>query len=293
MKAPTDKRNDTIQILVTRRCDLYFCSNCTQILPFRKDPLDMSLDVFRKAVRSLEGWPGVYGIFGGNPCSHPRFPEICEILAQEVPNRRQRGIWTNNLLGHGQIVRDTFYPQGRFNLNAHCDMKAAAEIDKWLPGKIIRSSTNRQSWHSPILMSWQDVGLTREEWVALRERCDINLRWSAAIMERDGQPYAYFCEVAGALDGVRGENNGIPAVPGWWRWKMDKFWSQVEQCCDRGCGIPLKCKGHLDRQDTYDYTEAFADHVAKKHKKVTLEKHDSLPETTEQPTDYQALRSKK
>lgn len=296
MKAPTDKKNDTIQILVTRACDLFNCSNCTQLLPFRRDTLHMSPDVFRAALRSLEGWPGVRGIFGGNPCTHPKFHDLMQILVEEVPNQRQRGIWTNNLMKHGELVREVFYPHGRFNLNAHASPEAAAEIDRWLPGKLIETSRNRPSWHSPILLDYHDYDISEAEWSELRESCDINHTWSAAIMERDGAAFVYFCEVAGALDGIRGENNGLPAVPGWWREKMPYFESQVRNCCDKGCGVPLRRLGHLDRDDTYDYSPGFGPLVQitlDKKTKLSGVEHKELPSATERPTDYQSRFSPK
>jgi hypothetical protein len=296
MKAPTEKKNDTIQIEVTRSCNLYSCSNCTRLLPFRQDTLHMSVDVFRQALRSLKGWRGIRGVFGGNPCSHPKFADLMQVLVEEVPDQRQRGIWTNNLMKHGSLVRDVFYPLGRFNLNAHADGAAAAEIDRWLPGKLIPTSRDRASWHSPILLDWRDMGLSESEWVAARETCDINQTWSAAILERDGQPFAYFCEVGGALDGMRGENHGIPAVEGWWRRGMDGFGDQVAQCCDRGCGVPLRRLGHKDIEDTYDYSASFIPLVNGKLKpgKVSGVLHDDMaPVVTDRVTDYQGLRSAK
>lgn len=289
--APTQKSNDIIQIEITRKCDLFHCSNCTRMLPFRKDDVEMTLDCFREAVRSCEGWPGVVALFGGNPCSHSRFPEICEIMREEIPDQRRRGLWTNNLLKHGQVCRDTFFPAGRFNCNAHMDEDAAAEIDKWLPGKLIKTSRNRASWHSPIMLDYRDYGIEESEWVALRERCDINRNWSAAIMQRDGRPYAYFCEVAGAWDGVRGENNGILAVPGWWKFGMDGFGDQVRKCCDRGCGVPLKGKGHLDRDDTYDVSPSLVP-LTTKRGKVKIAVNETAPDRTHEATDYQHLRAK-
>lgn len=300
MKAPTDKRNDTIQIIVTTACDLFNCSNCTQLLPFRKDARHMSVECFRKAVESVLEWPGVVALFGGNPCAHPRFEELCAILRELIPEQRRRGLWSNALMGKGGVVRETFYPHGRFNLNAHADAEAAREIDEWLPGKLIETSRNRLSWHSPVLMSRQDLGLTEAAWVGLRESCDINQTWSAAIRQgEDGEPYAYFCEVAAALDGVRGVNNGIRATPGWWREKMLFFERQVRNCCDGGgsgpsCGVPLRLLGHTDRSDTYDVTRAWADRVASERRgRVELAMHDALPQGTDRPTDYQAHRTNK
>lgn len=286
MKAPTDKSNDTIQVIVTRACDLYHCSNCTQLLPFRRDPLHMRLDVFADALASLADWPGIVGVFGGNPCVHPQFPELCRIIAEIIPPHR-RGLWTNNIRGHGEIAAKTF-GRGRLNLNAHANPEAAAEMDRWFPGRVIATSRSRPSWHSPILIDRRDVGVSDAEWPAIRETCDINLRWSAAIAERDGRAYGYFCEVAAALDGVRGENHGIPVEPGWWRWKMDRFTGQVEQCCDRGCGVPLAGVGHLDRDDTYDVSAAWVPLTVGRRPTAKVQVHETRPPTTEQPTDYQA-----
>lgn len=291
MRAPTDKSNDIIQICVTRKCDLFHCSNCTQLLPFRKDAVEMSVDCFRQALRSCAGWPGIVAMFGGNPCTHSRFPELCQIMKEEIPEQRHRGLWTNNLMQHGQVVKDTFWPDGRFNLNAHADEAAAAEIDRWLPGRLIESSRNRTSWHSPVLLDYRDFGITQEQWIHARENCDINIRWSSAIVEREGMPYAYFCEVAAALDGIRGENHGLPAVSGWWREKMPAFAHQVEQCCDRGCGIPLKGLGSLDRDDTYDISPAFIPLTV--GRKVQTRVHETRPSKTDMPTDYQSRWSRK
>ena len=296
MLAPIDKieagGNDTIQIVVTRACSLALCSNCTQLLPFRRDALHMSLECFRAAVESVKDWPGIVAMFGGNPCNHPQFPELCRILAEHVRPER-RGLWTNDLRQHGEIAAETF-GKGRLNLNAHADPEAAAGFDRWFPGRIIESSRSRASWHSPILLHWHDMGLTLQEWHDARERCDINQRWSGAIVERDGNPFAYFCEVASALDGIRGENHGVPAVPGWWRERMNGYGDQVSACCDRGCGIPLNRLGQLDRDDTYDYSASFAPLVEMRIK-GTLKgaRHDAMPAATESPTDYQALRSVK
>uniref|UniRef100_A0A6M3IQM2 Uncharacterized protein n=1 Tax=viral metagenome TaxID=1070528 RepID=A0A6M3IQM2_9ZZZZ len=293
MKAPTDKRNDTIQICVTWACDRFTCSNCTQLLPFRCDEIHMHPDCFRRAVSSVRDWPGVVGMFGGNPCVHPMFETLCDILAEEIPEQRRRGLWSNNLLGHGETVRRTFYPHGRFNLNAHGDAAAAEEIERELPGKLIPHSSAKQSMHSAILVDWRDMGIPPDTWHALREACDINLNWSAGIREVDGDPYVYFCEVAAALDGIRGVNYGIPAEPGWWRWDISRFAQQVANCCNAGCGVPLRIEGSSDVADQYDmstrWNEALEHHHGRIHRRI-LETAPvgSCPEAT----DYMRRRSR-
>lgn len=253
MLAPIDKiqnrGNDIMQIVVTTACDLK-CSNCTQLLPFRRDYKFMSLDCFEQAVLSMEGWPGVVALFGGNPCVHPQFPELCSILAEHrAPS--QRGLWSNHLFKHGQIAMETF-SESRLNLNAHASRAAAALFETYFSNQWIQGSDTRASWHASILVDRRDLGMTDKEWVARRERCDINQYWSGAILERDGKPYGYFCEVAGALDGIRGENHGVPAERGWWREGMSGFAEQVRGCCDRGCGVPLRLEGHRDFEEIYD-----------------------------------------
>jgi hypothetical protein len=167
----------------------------------------MSLDVFRKALRSLDEWPGVRALFGGNPCSHPKFDDLCQILMDEVPNQAHRGLWTNNLLGHGSVARTCFWPRGRFNLNVHAHPRAALEMADALPGIPILGEL-QPSWHSAMLMHWEDMGLTFEQWVEKREVCDINQRWSGAIAERDGDAYGYFCEVGASLASSRDRGGG-------------------------------------------------------------------------------------
>lgn len=283
--------NDIIQIVVTTACNLFTCSNCTQLLPFRRDYLHMKLECFEQAVISLEDWPGIVGIFGGNPCSHPRFPELCEILAAVIPMER-RGLWTNDLMQHGLVARDTFYPSGRFNLNAHADTAAAMSFDRWLPGRVIPESRKAHASHAPILLHYRDFGITDEAWVEAREACDINQRWSAAIVERYGQPYAYFCEVAAALDGIRQENSGLPLTPRWWDLPMGAFQSQVHSCCDRGCGVPLKVQGHIDCAEVYDLSESFIPlaNLTRHSNKVGLRAHTSLPQSIKETTDYMKVR---
>lgn len=295
MLTPQDKVrsgvNDIIQIIVTTRCDLFTCSNCTQLLPFRQDAQFMSLNVFQKALKSLKGWPGVVSLFGGNPCSHPQFDELCDLLAEHFP-QNQRGLWTNNLLGKGAIARRTFYPDGRFNLNVHRNVQAAVEMGEWLPGQLIRASVRKASHHAPILMHWADLGMAKGDWDIVRESCDINQKWSGAIKEHLGKPVAYFCEVAAAIDGVRGVCNGIPAVEGWWQKPIDEFSHQISNCCDEGCGVPLRLNGHDDGEQMYDITRSWIPLTALKEKRpVNIIIHEDPPDQCKETTDYLRMRS--
>lgn len=299
MLAPIDKLNsrvnDIIQIVVTTACTLE-CSNCTQLLPFRRDYRHMSVDCFRLAVESLADWPGVIGIFGGNPCNHPKFPELMGILCEVIPDQRRRGLWSNDLLMHGELCAKVFFPDGRFNLNAHGIQTAAVKFKSFLPGKIIPGSEKGQASHAAILANFSDYGMMYDEWERAREACDINQKWSAAIVERAGRPFAYFCEVAAAIDGVRNENHGIPAVPGWWKETMDNagFQEQVSKCCDRGCGVPLKIAGHMDNENTYDISSSWTPELqfTRGHRVAEVVTHHDIPGHVKENTDYMGVRNK-
>ncbi len=253
----------------------------------------MNLDCFREAVHSLNDWPGVIGIFGGNPCNHPKFPELCKILQEEIPDQRHRGLWSNDLLGHGAIARETFYPNGRFNLNAHGIAPAAQKIKEFLPGRIIAKSETEHAVHAAILGHYQEFGVTETQWDAARENCDINQKWSGAIAERGGEPFAYFCEVAAALDGVRGTNNGMRVFPGWWRQTIDgtAYQTQIKKCCNAGCAVPLRMKGHRDNEDTYDITPSWAAKLPERPRgPVKVQIHNEFPGSVAENTDYMLLR---
>ncbi len=294
MLAPIDKirrkGNDILQIVITRKCDIFNCSECTQLLPFRQDTMEMSLECVEEALDCLKGWPGVLACFGGNPLMHSRFPEVCKLWEEYIPDQRRRGLWTNNLLKHGQVVRDTFWPKGRFNLNVHGNLKAKAEMERWLPGIKVWGET--PSIHGSQLLDYRDLGISHLDWVRMREKCDINQKWSGAIYQReDGHPYIYFCERAGALDGVRGTNNGIRVTHGCWAFSMDRFFEQVENCCDGVCGVPLRARGYLDSDDTYGVSPSLQSLTLIRKGKVRVEEITKLPAKSRELTDYMRIRS--
>lgn len=287
MIAPGQKA--IIQVIVTNRCDIRDCSNCTQMLPHQRERFDMTPENFRAAVRSLADWHGVVGVFGGNPCTHPQFPELCRIIAEEIPDKRRRGLWTNNLLGHGAIIRETFLPGGFFNLNVHDRSDAADEMRRELPGVSIFGE-NRKSWHSPVMMSLRDFVPDEAERQKLIEQCDVNLKWSGAIAQVNGELRAYFCEIAAAWDLVRGQDNGLPVEPGWWRWGMERFADQAKLCHD--CGVPLKLRGHLDTDFVYDTSATNRQYVRVNVRRKAVV-HDVLPgDRVRETTDYMRLRSR-
>jgi hypothetical protein len=234
---------------VTNKCDLH-CSNCTRLLKNQIEFWDMSPENFRMALRSLRGYPGVIAMIGGNPCMSKHFPELCAIFVEQIPNRKQRGLWSNNIFDYQQVVAETF---GVFNLNPHNDKRGISSFERLK--QIIPQITyfKGHSHHAPLLTAMQDLYPDPEEMWRLIQGCDINRQWSASIVQNRGELRAYFCEVAASFDLARGEDHGISVTEGWWLRTMPEFSDQVKHFCP-GCGVPARLKGHLDIEGVDTYT---------------------------------------
>lgn len=259
--------NGVIQILVTSSCNLH-CYNCTQGSQLRHKHYEMSLQNFEVAVQSLVNFHGVVGVFGGNPCITKNFEEYCRILREYIPFHR-RGLWSNNLIGKGDICRKTFNP-ATSNLNVHLDKDAWDEIKSTWP-EAQPVGLKEDSRHSPVFVAMKDIIEDESERWKLISSCDININWSAGIAEFRGQPRAYFCEIAMAQSvlhqheedypdtGIRLFKDGIyestisvgikqSLVCEWWRLGMFSFREQVRKHCHE-CSVPLHGYGELSQSE--------------------------------------------
>lgn len=235
MRRPGKPHGGVIQVLVTRACDKA-CFHCTQGSQLAGKPSMMTPEQFDLALRSLDGYFGTVGMFGGNPAMHPKFDELCAIMRERVPYE-QRGIWCNNPLGQGKIIRETFNP-ARSNLNVHLDVDAFNEFKRDWP-ESLPFGAHADSRHAPPFVAMRDVlkkqcnacggrcrrsahdGCTEsgadvmDEWDCsdcegsgevydenkaweLISGCDVNQHWSALIGTFRGELRAWFCEIAGA-----------------------------------------------------------------------------------------------
>jgi len=262
MKSPRDKRpgmggggfDGVIQIMVTRACDLS-CINCTQGSNLAGKPDFMTPEQFETACKSLcsqmgrfiytPAYFGVVGMFGGNCCLHPQFEELCKIMRRWIPFE-QRGLWSNNLMGHGKLCRETFNPEV-CNLNVHMSQTAYDEIHRdWPEAKT--KGLRIDSRHTPSYVAMKDMeDMTDEERWSLIGNCDVNQRWSALIGVFRGTLRAWFCELAGAQAMLHQNESdypdtGVEVTPGWWNKPIEAFRSQIEKHCF-DCGHPLRGAG--------------------------------------------------
>jgi hypothetical protein len=257
VKAPGDTRptwrGGIIQVHVTRVCDLA-CVACTQGSNLGGKPTVITVENFEKAVISLIGYPGVVGIFGGNPTMHPKFTELCYILKNYIPFEN-RGLWSNNLNGHGRLCREIFNPAVS-NLNVHENKDRFDEMKRdWPECNPIGLEDSR---HSPPFVAMKDIeDLTDDDRWKLINNCDVNQYWSAMVCQFRGEVRAFFCELAGAQSMLHEHDlsypdTGMKDLNGWWRKPIEKFENQILKHCFE-CGVPLRGKGDLAVNGTTEY----------------------------------------
>jgi hypothetical protein len=287
MRGP--ERMGIICVDVTNKCDLA-CSNCTRLLVNQDHYWEMSPENFRMALRSLRGYPGIIAMIGGNPCMHTKFEELCRIFREEIPEQRQRGLWTNNIFKHAAVIEATF---GGLNLNPHENARAVGPLRELYQRMVVQRGHNGgyyegHSEHAPLMTAVRDLYGEREMWERIAG-CDINRDWSASIVQNQGELRAYFCEVAASFDLARNEDHGLPVTPGWWRKPLQDFAAQVRRFCP-GCGVPARLKGHMDHEEIDTYTVSNADIAAKaaraKKRKVILLRAESQADLGHRVTKY-------
>lgn len=300
MKAPSDRREictgpwsgGVFQIWITRSCDKA-CFGCTQASNLLAAPPPMTPEQFEVAVNSIGDYFGVVGLFGGNPAISKHFEEICKIFQRSPIPKERRGLWCNNPLGKGAIMRETFNPAVS-NLNVHMD-KAAYDAFRreWPESRPF--GLEEDSRHSPVHGSMIDLGVPEDERYERISRCDINQRWSPMIGVFRGELRGWFCEVAGAQAMLfQGQpdypDTGLELTRGWWTLPMPAFAGQVRQHC-HNCLVPMKGFGELacSTTGTEQTTQSYADVFRPKRTGRSVEivqLQTQLGNPLERSTDY-------
>jgi hypothetical protein len=176
----------------------------------------MDLDTVRKAIDSLEGFPGRIGLMGGEPAVHPQFAEICKIYQEMIPDKRKRELWTSGYRwnDYKDVILETF-DTDRISYNDH---------------------TQFDGKHQPLLVAAKDVIDNEELMWELIDECWVQKQWSASITPKG----AFFCEVAAAQAHLYNSFEGYPIEKGWWRKTPAEFQDQVKLACPNCSGaIPM------------------------------------------------------
>lgn len=233
MRSPKDMQ--IIQIDITNACP-HMCSNCTRFCGHHKKTFFMSFEKFKEAVDSLQEFPNLVGIIGGEPTLHPEFEKFAEyirkcrvgekiipVMREPIPSLQnfipkhlhgcgKIGLWSSlnkTYYKHFETINDTFQVQ---LLNDHDNM----------------------ALHQSLLMPRKDLGISDEEWIKKRDACWVQNTWSATVTPKG----AFFCEVAGALDMLFDGPGGWKVEPDWWKRTPEEFGDQLHWC--------EMCSGCLD-----------------------------------------------
>lgn len=208
---------NVIQIEATNLCNR-ICSNCTRFCGhYTSDKIFFtSLEYIEKSLISLQDFPSIVGLIGGEPTLHPDFVSIVKLYRKYRP-RHLCGLWTNTTTQQYKdninLIDDVF---GIQNLNDH-----TANIT-----------------HTPLLVSSDSLSNNNEEKTSYFQQCWVQMTWSATITPKG----AYFCEVAGMIcylfDGIDGWN--IENEPDWWKKPITDYTKQIEYACNK-CGGAFPC----------------------------------------------------
>ena len=184
----------------------------------------MSFDQFKQAIDSMEFFPGITGLIGGEPLLHPKFSEFCEYALSKIP-REQLGLMSCFPKGYEhyrEIICKTFE---NIYLNDH---------------------SRTDIYHCPILVAIEEVEPDPKKMFLYIDHCWVQDKWSASINPKG----AFFCEVAGALAVLFETDGAWPVEPHWFTRTTKDFTSQIEEYCPKcGCAAPLPRRISIDGRD--------------------------------------------
>lgn len=213
---------ETIQIEITNHC-VRQCSNCTRLIGHHQEPYFMDLSQAKEAIDSLEGFPNMVGIMGGEPLLHPEFEEISNYLSSKF-SPKQCGLWTtfpNGFEKHNKIICKVY---GNVFLNDH---------------------TRNDVYHQPVLVAAQEICPPKDMWYLI-DKCWVQNSWSASINPKG----AFFCEVAAAMALLFDTNNAWKVEKEWWRRTPKDYKEQMElYCINCGCAMPLPRRASIKEID--------------------------------------------
>ena len=237
----------TLQICTTNACVLE-CANCTHLVGHHKKPYMMTMDQFTKVVDSLQGYPNMIGLIGGEVLLVPWFAEQARYLRSNFP-REQLGLWSvfphgEKYVKHREVICECF---GNILLNDHS-----------VPNIM----------HAPMLVAAGEYFETKEELYAASWNCWVQNSWSPGITPKG----AFFCEVAAELDQLfDGPGGWDISEPRWWLRTPKDYTEQIERWCSK-CGGCLPLARRSSQDNRCDVSEGNYEALKGRSRKVDNDK---------------------
>lgn len=237
---------DTIQIEITNAC-IFDCANCTRFVKHVKKPFMMSFEQFTQAVDSMEGYPNMIGVQGGEPLLHPEFERFCNYLREKFP-KHKCGLWTTLPPGYEkyrELIVDTFY---HIFINDH---------------------SKPNIYHHPTLVAIKDVIKDEQDMWQRIDDCWAQKCWSASINPKG----TFFCEMAASLSMLYDEEDSKawPVEKNWWKRIPKDYTTQMEQWCPQ-CGMACNLKRRSSQDLVDDVSIHHYEKLKDKSSKIKAEK---------------------
>lgn len=224
-----------IQIELTNAC-VHSCSNCTRFCGHHVKPFFMDWDTFQKSVDSLENWPRMVGMMGGEPTLHPEFKRYVEYALEKRPpsyevggGEKPRRSLSKYIMDANQIKSG---PLNKFRglglWSSVCDTyyKHYELIQDSFIFQCVNDHT-AVSRHQPWLLTRKELGVPDDLWVELRDNCWWQRYLNSPSITPKG---AFFCEVAAAMDILFDGPGGWKIEKDWWQRGPEDFKDQLHWC---------------------------------------------------------------
>jgi len=203
----------------------------------------MTLDYFKKVVDSLEGFPRMIGIIGGEPLLVPWAEEGFRYLRSKFP-KEQLGLWS-------------VFPKGEKYV------RLREVICETFDNILLNNHSVPTIMHAPMLVAAGEFYETQEDLEAAAWSCWVQNHWSPSVTAKGG----FFCEVAGELDHLFEGAGGWDLKPGWWKKTPLDFTEQVRRSCSK-CGGCLPLERRSSQDNRCDISEGNFKLLQGKSKKV-------------------------
>ncbi len=245
MRSPSEM--GIIEIDITNAC-VHQCANCTRFCGHHKKPFFMDFETFKQAVDSLEEFPGMIGIIGGEPTLHPEFEKFADYIREKRTKTKTNISWgpISDMQFHIHSTVDKGTSKAVLLSSLSTSYYKNFEVINDTFSFQLLNDHSSESLHQALLMSAKELPISKDEWIKKRDACWIQNTWSATITPKG----AFFCEVAGSFDMLFDGPGGWKVEKNWWKRSPEDFSEQLHWCelCS-GCLDVPKRLAHDERDD--------------------------------------------
>ena len=209
---------------ITNKCHIGDCSYCSRYIRHipQEKRYEMSLEDIDKALDAYKGMRGLIGIMGGEPLTHPKFAEICELIRLKYPPEKMHLFTSIN--PNLSKFRDEVYKTFRHvAVNEHTMFQ------------------NSVGLHQPFTLAVRDMVENEELRIELIKDCWFGKNWCGTVTPLG----AYHCEIGASIAYALGVK-GWDVEPRWW--ERGDIGEQEMFCQLCGACIPMERQAPVNKK---------------------------------------------